>query len=137
VPAGSRWSDLVAVAVLALAAVAGVAVWPRLPAEVAIHFDAAGTPDRYVSKPVGVFLAPAIGLVGVAIVRFAGRSDPTADRRVLSLAVVFVGGLVAYAQGLVLAFNLGWAFSMTAALVPVFVAAAALVGYALYRDRSP
>jgi hypothetical protein len=101
------------------------------------HFDAGGTPDRYVPKAVGVLLAPLIDLAAVGALRYAERVDPTADRRVLSLAVVFVDGLVAYLQGLVLAFNLGWAFSTTAALVPMFSEAAALVEYALYRDGTP
>ncbi|QLD89976.1 DUF1648 domain-containing protein [Natronomonas salina] len=136
-PLRFRWSYLLALAALALAVVAGVALWPRLPAEIAVHFDASGTPDNYVSKPVGVLLAPAIGLVAVGIVRYAERADPTADPRVLAVSVVFVGGLIAYVQGLVLAYNLGNAFSMTTALAPVFVAAAALVGYALYREGVP
>lgn len=126
-----------ALGALALAVGAGVALWPRLPAEMAVHFDANGTPDNYASKPVGVLLAPAIGLVAVGVVRYAGRADPTADPRVLAVAVVFVGGLIAYVQGLVLAYNLGHGFSMTVALAPVFVAAAALVGYALYREGLP
>ena len=136
-PLHFRWSDVVALAALALAVVAGVVLWPRLPAGMAVHFDAGGTPDNYVSKPVGVLLVPAIGLVAVGIVRYAGRADPTVDPRVLAVAIVFVGGVVAYVQGLVLAYNLGHGFSMTTALAPVFVAAAALVGYALYREGVP
>lgn len=54
----ARWSDLVALASLALAALAGVALWSQLPAEMAVHFDASGTPDSYVSKRVDVLLAP-------------------------------------------------------------------------------
>lgn len=129
-----RTADLVGVALLVAAALAGVALWPRLPAEMAIHFDASGTPDNYASKPVGVFLTPVLGVVAVALMRGTKRIDPSADERTLSVAVVYLAGVIAYVQGLVLAFNLGYAFSMTAALAPVFVGAAVLVAYALARD---
>lgn len=129
-----RPADLLGVALLAAAALAGVVLWPRLPGEMAIHFDASGTPDNYTSKPLGVVLAPAIGVLAVAAMRGAKRIDPGADERTLSVAVVYVAGVIAYVQGLVLAFNLGHAFSMTAALAPVFVGAAVLVAYALVRD---
>jgi len=39
-------------------AVLAVVVWPRLPAEIAIHFDATSTPDSPVARPVSVLLAP-------------------------------------------------------------------------------
>lgn len=129
-----RRSDLVAGALLSLAALAGVALWPRLPAEIAVHFGAGGTPDNYTPKVVGVFLAPVIGVVTVAFVRVAVRADPTADHRVLAATVLFLGALVAYVQGLVLAFNLGYEYPMTAALAPVFVGTVGLVGYALARE---
>ena len=129
-----RRSDLAAVALLALAGLAGVALWPRLPAEMAVHFDASGTPDNYTPKVVGVFLAPVVGVAAVAFVRVAVRLDPTADHRVVAAAVLFLGGVIAYVQGLVLAFNLGYEYSMAAALAPVFVGTAVLVGYALVRE---
>ncbi|QSG12061.1 Uncharacterized membrane protein, DUF1648 family [Halapricum desulfuricans] len=128
-------SDLIASAMLVLAALAGVAFWDALPAEMAIHFGPGGDPDSYVSRPVGVVLAPAIGLGAIAIARAAIRADPTSDPRVGSAAIYFVGGVVSYVHGLVLAYNLGHRFSMTAALVPVFVATAVLVAWAVYRDR--
>jgi uncharacterized membrane protein len=129
-----RPSDAVALALLVVAAVAGVAVWPSLPAEMAIHFDASGTPDNFVSKPVAVFLTPAIGLGTVVFMRAVAHADPSADQRTLSAAVVFVSGIIAYVHGLVLTYNLGYDYDMTIALVPVFLATAALVGYAFYRE---
>lgn len=116
-------------------ALAGFALWGDLPPEMAIHFDASGTPDNYVPKPVALLLTPAIGLGSVAVVRYAVRTDPSADPLVGTGAVYFVGGVVAYVHALVLAYNLGYAFSMWAALVPVFVASAALVVWAVSRER--
>ena len=47
-------ADLVAYGAIGLAVLGGLLFWARLPAEMAIHFDATSTPDNYVSKPVGV-----------------------------------------------------------------------------------
>ena len=130
----SRWPDRLAAGLLVATALAGVALWPRLPAEMAVHFDAGGEPDTYVSRPVAVVLAPIIGVAGVGITRLAERSDPSSDPRVGRATVPFVGGVVAYAQGLVLAYNLGHAIRLPFALAPVGIASVGLVGYALVRD---
>jgi uncharacterized membrane protein len=128
-------SDLVATGLLVASVLAGLVLWNDLPAEMAIHFDAGGTPDNYVSKSLGILLGPAIGLGAIAFTRLSVRADPSADPKVAAGAVYFVGGLVAYVQALVLAYNLGHRFSMTRALVPVFVAAAVLVVWAVYREQ--
>jgi len=52
-------------------AVLAVVVWPRLPAEIAIHFDATSTPDSPVARPVGVLLAPTVGVAAVPLIRRA------------------------------------------------------------------
>jgi uncharacterized membrane protein len=122
-------------ALLAVAALAGLAVWPSLPGELAIHFDASGSPNNYVSKPVGVFLAPAIGVATVAFVRYVPRFDPRpTDERVLDVTVVFLGALIAYVQATVLAWNLGYRFDIAVVLGPVFAATALLVAYAFHRE---
>ena len=128
-------SDRIAGGLLVLTALAGFVFWDALPVEMAIHFGPGGEPDSYVSRPVGLVLAPAIGLATIAFVRASIRADPTADTRVGAVAIFFVAGVVSYVHGLTLAYNLGSRFSMTTALVPVFAAAAVLVAWAVYRER--
>ncbi|PSP95423.1 hypothetical protein BRC84_03165 [Halobacteriales archaeon QS_1_68_44] len=129
-----RSTDLAALGLLAAATAAALVLWPRLPGSMAVRFDAGGTPDTYVSRPVGMVLAPVIGIAGVGITRLAERSDPSSDSRVVRATVLFVGGVVAYLQGLVLAYNLGHAVRLPFALAPAGIASVALVGYALVRD---
>jgi uncharacterized membrane protein len=128
-------SDLVASVLLVGVALVGFALWGDLPPEMAIHFDVSGTPDNYVPKPVALLLTPAIGLSAVAFSRYAIGADPSADPLVGAAAVYFVGGVVAYVHALVLAYNLGYGFSIWVALVPVFVASAGLVVWAVSRER--
>ncbi|WP_254839379.1 DUF1648 domain-containing protein [Natronomonas marina] len=130
----SRWPDVLAAGLLAASALAGLALWPRLPAEMAIHFDSGGDPDDFVARPLGVALAPALGVAGIAIARLSARADPSTDARVLGAAVLFVGAVVAYVQALVLAYNLGYAVPFSLGLTPVLVAAALLTVYALRVD---
>jgi len=130
-----RRAEAVALALLAAAAGAGVVLWGRLPARMAVHFDAAGAPDGFASKPVAVFLAPAAGAAGLAVVRVAPRLDPTgADPRVLAATSLFLGAAVAYVQALVLAWNLGYRVDVGVAVLPVLVGAGALTWYAYRHD---
>jgi uncharacterized membrane protein len=129
-----RPTDLAAVALLACSALAGLAVWPSLPAEMAIHFGVSGEPDNFVSKPLGVLMAPVIGVGALAFVRFSARVDPTADRRTLDVSVLFLGATIAYVQSFVLAWNLGYRFDPLVAVAPVLLGAGLLVAYAFKRD---
>ncbi|MEF8789903.1 MAG: DUF1648 domain-containing protein [Haloarculaceae archaeon] len=128
-------ADAVAYAAIGLAVLSGLALWPRLPAEMAIHFDATSTPDSFVARPVGVLLTPTIGVAAILLVR-RGRelSGGSPSPAVEDAAVAFVGVLVAYVHGLVLAWNVGLRFDVTAAVLPVLALAGALVVYAAWRE---
>ena len=130
----TRSADATAVGLLALVTLAGLALWPSLPSEMAIHFDGSGTPDNFVGRPLGVLLAPSIGLATVAFVRLSARVDPTADPRTLDLAVLFLGATIAYVQSFVLAWNLGVRVAPAVVLAPVLLGAGLLAGYAFYRE---
>jgi uncharacterized membrane protein len=127
-----RRADLLAYAVIGLAVLAGLVLWPRLPAEMAIHFDATSSPDSYVARPVGVLLAPTIGVAAVLLIRRGrdlggGSTDPAVE----DASVAFVGVVVAYVHGLVLAWNAGLRFDVTVTTPPVLGLAVLLVVYAL------
>jgi len=122
-------------ALVALAALAGVAVWPRLPAEMAIHFSASGTPDNYVPKAVGVALVPAIMLATLLVIEGAMRVDPPADSRTVDAVTVATMAFVAAVHGLVLAWNLGYAVDFGLVLVGTLLWAGAVCAYAIRRER--
>lgn len=135
-----RSTDLVAYALLAGSVLAGVLLWPSLPDTMAIHFGVGGQPDSFVSKPLGVVLAPAIGFAGVLVTRYAPdwASRTYRSPAVESATVLFVVAVVAYAQGFVYAWNLGYRVNSTVVvLVPVLLAAGAFVAYTRTRDGTP
>jgi len=126
----ARRFDLLAVALMAIPAVAALLVWDALPAEMAIHWNAAGTPDNTVSKPLATLGLPLFGVATVAAVRLLPdslTSTPGGD----TATVLFVGVVFVWVETLVLVWNLGYRFNVTLATLPVLVLAAGLVWYAL------
>lgn len=129
----ARRYDAVAVALLALAALAGLLLWPALPDAMVVHWSG-GAPDSSVGKPLAVLGIPAVGVAAVAVVRLvpaALTNTPGGE----NASVLFLGVVVAWVQGIVLAWNLGWQFSVGLAVVPILALAALLVAYS--RVRGP
>ncbi|RLM39804.1 MULTISPECIES: DUF1648 domain-containing protein [unclassified Haloarcula] len=124
-------ADIVSGAIIALTAMAGVAVWSRLPAEVAVHFSASGTPDNYVSKPVGVVLMPALMLGTLIVLKGAFRYDPPDVPQVAATVTVATMAFMGAIHGLVLAWNLGYQVPFDLVLVGSLVWAVLIVGYAV------
>jgi len=130
------WSrtDVLSGGLVVLTALAGVALWPQLPAEVAIHFSASGTPDNYVPKAVGVFLLPAIMLGTLVVVRVSLRVDPPSNPTtgpVVTLAtMVFLSAI----HLLVLAWNAGYPVRIDGILLGSLVWAALLVAYVVRKE---
>lgn len=127
----ARRADAVAVGLLAAAALAGVALWPSLPDQMAIHWSG-GRPDSFVAKPVAVLAVPALGVATVAFARLAPDSLTSTPGGV-GPTVLFVGVVLAWVQGVVYAWNLGYRFDVSLAVAPVLVGAGLLVAYATTR----
>lgn len=125
-----RHIDLLAVALLAIPAVAALVVWDALPAEMAIHWTAAGMPDNAVAKPLATFGLPLFGAATVAFVRLLPDSQ-TSTPGGETVSILFVAVVFAWVEGLVLGWNLGYRFNVTLATLPVLVLAAGLVWYAV------
>ncbi|ERH07183.1 MAG: protein of unknown function (DUF1648) [Halonotius sp. J07HN4] len=125
-----RHIDLLAVGLLAIPAVAALFVWDALPAEMAIHWTAAGTPDNTAAKPLATLGLPLFGAATVAFVRLAPDSV-TSTPGGETVSILLVAVVFAWVETLVLIWNLGYRFNMLLATLPVLVLAAGLVWYAL------
>ncbi|MEA1931348.1 MAG: DUF1648 domain-containing protein [Euryarchaeota archaeon] len=130
-----RHATISSLGLIAVTAAAGVAVWPRLPAEMAIHFSLAWEPNTYVSKPLAVFLLPAIMLLTLAVLRGGFRVDPPEDPHVASVTTLSTMGLLAALHILVLAWNLGYPIPSDLVTLGILLWAVALVGYVIVRER--
>jgi len=130
------WSrtDSLAAGLVALVALAGVALWPQLPAEVAIHFSAAGTPDSYVPRAVGVALLPALMLVTLFVLKVALAADPPEHPRTGPVVVLSTTAFLGVLHVLVLAWNAGYEVPLGGLLVGALLFGALLVCYTLWRE---
>jgi uncharacterized membrane protein len=96
---------------------AGVALYPSLPDQMAIHFDASGTADNYAPKPVAVALMPAV-VVGMSLL-FSVTNVDREEAIVGSLAML----LLVAVQFMVFGANLGVSFP----IVPISLGMAAVL----------
>lgn len=59
-----------------LGALLSIAVYARLPASMAVHWNVEGRPDGWMPRPVGAFFGPAFLLLIWQVLRLARRTDP-------------------------------------------------------------
>jgi len=121
----NRRYDSFAIGLMGLVTLVSLAFWTELPADMAIHWSG-GAPDNVVSKPLAVFGLLALGIGTVVFVRLAPPSLRNADP---NTTILFIGGVFAWAQGLVLVWNLGYRFNMGLAVLPILILAAVFVVY--------
>jgi uncharacterized membrane protein len=119
----TRTSVLICAALLAVATLVGLSLYPQLPDPMPSHWDANGTVDGYMSRMWGVLLMPLM-TAGLAVLLFAIPSmDPLRANieRFRATYNAFVVGFVAfmvYVYALTLAAGMGRQFNMTQMLLP-------------------
>ncbi len=78
---GMRRMDVVSIGVIGLTSALTAAVYDRLPARMATHFDLAGNPNGWMSREMGAWFAPVFALGLWAFVRFFPRILPGSERK--------------------------------------------------------
>lgn len=132
---GFTRADWLSLAVAVATLGAGLALWDQLPAEMAIHFSASGTPDNFVPKAVAVTSLPALMVALSLFLDWAARLDPPEDPRTMEVVTVATVALLAAVQGFVLAWNLGYDVPFGLFLAGVALWAITVVGYSVARER--
>jgi uncharacterized membrane protein len=131
---------LLGAAIVLITALATAVVYPDLPAEMAIHFDAGGEPDSYLTRPLAVALLPGLGLGLLALFAAVPRLDPLGENfaafeRYYDLAVVVTLAILAYVHALIVGYNLGYQFEMGRAIAPVLAVVGVTFGYVVENAR--
>jgi uncharacterized membrane protein len=109
-------------------------VYPDLPQERAIHFDSAGEPDDYVTKPIGTALLPVLALLVTGLFAVSPRLDPLGENfgefeRYYDLAAVVTVAILGYVQALVFGYNLGYELVIQQALAALIPTVCSYVFY--------
>ena len=115
-----RW---IGFAVVAVAILASALAWPRLPARVATHWNAAGEVDGYSPRWLAATMIPAMILALAGLARLLPRIDPrfTNYRRFIDTYWLIINGILVLLGALhlvLLANGIGWRVPV-GKLVPV------------------
>lgn len=126
--------NLVGLGIVLASVLATALVYPDLPGEMAIHFDAGGEPDSYLAKPLAVAIVPALAVGLLGLFTIVPRIDPLGENVAsfqfyYDLAVVVTVGILGYVHGLVLLWNLGYRFEFGQVLAPVLAVVGIVFGY--------
>ncbi len=135
----TKLSIILIAAIILVGIVASIAVYPLLPEQVASHWDANDQVNGYMSRFWGVALMPLI-TIGMALLFLAiPNIDPLKAnidqfREYFNTFIVLIVTFMLYIHGLTLAYNLGYIFRISLAMIPamglLFVFAGIMMGKA-------
>jgi Predicted integral membrane protein len=120
----TRTTTIVVLTMIAVATLAGLLLWSRLPDQMASHWNIHDQVDGYMPKVWGVFLLPLITLGLLGLFLAVPSLDPLKAniaqfREAFNLFIVLMAAFMLYIYGLSLAWSLGYTgFKMSGALLP-------------------
>ncbi len=119
----TRTTVFISVALIAVAILAGLLLWSRLPDPMPAHWNAAGEIDGYMSKFWGVFLLPIISIALAGLFLIIPNIDPLKAniaqfRATFNWFIVVFVVYMLYLYALTLFAALGTSFNMTLMLLP-------------------
>lgn len=136
----TKTTNLTLIGILILTFLAGAVAYPSLPAQVASHWNAAGEADGYMSKFWGIFLLPLIMVVVFFLYFLIPKIDPMKKniesfRKYYNGFWLFVFIFFAYIFFLTLAWNFGYQFNFTFAIIPALALLFFLVGIVIGKSK--
>ncbi|KXK11860.1 MAG: hypothetical protein UZ14_CFX002002608 [Chloroflexi bacterium OLB14] len=120
----TKTTSILALALIAIAIIAGLLLWNQLPEQMASHWNANDEVDGYMSKFWGVFLMPLTALFLFGLFMVIPNIDPhkvniESFRGTFNLFIVFIVAFLLYIHGLTLAWSLGYQnFKISSAMLP-------------------
>jgi uncharacterized membrane protein len=123
-----------ALGLVLLGAVVSAVTYPDLPAQMVTSFDETGTVQDTMGKSVALVLFPAIGALSLGLFLLIPRIDPLQEnieafREQYDAFIVLIVGVTQYVHVLVVYWNLGTRFSLSAAVAPAIGAIVYYAGY--------
>jgi uncharacterized membrane protein len=137
----TRTTTIVVLLMIAIATIAGIALWNQLPDPMASHWGPSDQVDGYTSKFWGVFLMPLITLGMMALFLIIPGIDPLKAniaqfRDVFNLFITLIVAFMLYIYALTLRWNLGYTdFAMSKAMLPAMGILFFFIGYLLRKAK--
>ena len=125
---------------IVLAALAGLLFWNRLPDPMASHWDINDQVNGTTGKLAGVFLLPLISAGMFALFMLIPLIDPLKAniakfRGVFNIFMLLITAFMVYVHGLQLAWNLGYGFRMSTALLPAIGLLFIFLGFMIEKTK--
>ena len=120
----TKLTSIISIALIAIAVIAGAALWNQLPDQMASHWNANDQVNGTMPKFWGVFMMPLITLGMLALFLVVPNIDPLKAniaqfRETFNIFIILIIAFMLYVHGLTLAWSLGFTnFKMSAALLP-------------------
>jgi uncharacterized membrane protein len=120
-----RKTTIATLILLIVSFIIAVYLYPRMPTEMASHWNGYGEVDGYIPKFWGLFLMPIISLAMFLLLIFIPKIDPLKKnvdkfRGYYEWFILLMVGFLFYLYVLTLIWNFGHEFNMILALMPVF-----------------
>jgi len=126
---------------IAIAMIAGAALWNQLPDPMASHWNANDQVDGTMPKFWGVFMMPLVTLGMLALFLIIPNIDPLKAniaqfRNSFNIFIVLIIGFMLYVHGLTLVWSLGKTnFKMSAAMLPFMGVLFIAIGFMLRKAK--
>ena len=120
----TKLTSIISIALIAIAIIAGAALWNQLPDQMASHWNANDQVNGTMPKFWGVFMMPLITLGMLALFLVVPNIDPLKAniaqfRETFNIFIILIIAFMLYVHGLTLAWSLGFTnFKMSSALLP-------------------
>jgi uncharacterized membrane protein len=137
----TRTTTIVVLLLVIAATIVGVALWNKLPDQMASHWGPNDEVNGYMSKFWGVFLMPLITLAMLVLFLIIPSIDPLKAniaqfREVFNLFITLVVGFMIYIYFLTLRWNLGHTdFEMSKAMLPALGILFFFIGFMLRKAK--
>lgn len=136
----TKFTTILVLILIAAAVIAGALFWDQLPEQMASHWNANDEVDGYMSKFWGVWMVPLMTLGMFGIFLLVPVIDPLKAniakfRSVFNLFILLITAFMLYVHGLTLAWNLGYEFRMSSAMLPFMGVLFIFIGYMLRQAK--
>ena len=137
----TRTTTILVLILIAAATLAGLALWSRLPDQMASHWNINDQVDGYMPKFWGVLMVPLITLGLFLLFRVIPSIDPLKAnieqfREAFNLFIVLMVGFMLYLYALTLAWNLGFTnFRMSGAMLPAIGLLFIFIGFLMRQAK--
>lgn len=136
----TKLTTILVLILIAAAVIAGALFWDQLPEQMASHWNANDEVDGYMSKFWGVWMVPLMTLGMFGIFLLVPVIDPLKAniakfRSVFNLFILLITAFMLYVHGLTLAWNLGYEFRMSSAMLPFMGILFIFIGYMLRQAK--